>query len=349
METNIKILLAVCMLIVFIVTLLGALLPLKVFGRRTNQSQAQTERSDKIRSLCNCLAGGVFLTTCFLGLIPSARNKFVEVFAASNYKTDYPVCEAVVIAGFFLILALEQAITATQDRKAAQTVDYMQLQQIESDIDTHLNVEEEEDEDEVIFASPSQSRVESNPLPNGKSTNGMVHHSHWPGASENSHSHHGHSHYGNVGSTNVLHSVILLLALSVHSVFEGMALGLQEDIKQITYLLVAMVAHESLAAFALGASLLKSEVRLSAYIVYGVIFSSMIPIGTAIGVGIQSSHSFSADVCSAVMQSVAAGIFIFVTFFEILNHEFENEKYRWRKLLFTALGYVALALLEIVG
>lgn len=346
METNIKILLAVCMLIVFVVTLLGALLPLKVFGRQANQSQAQTERSDKIRSFCNCLAGGVFLATCFLGLIPSARNKFEEVFAASNYVTDYPVCEAVVIAGFFLILALEQAVTAVHTRKAAQTVEYVQLQQLENETDTHLSIEE--DEDEVIFASPSQARVKSNSLPNGKSTDKAVNHSHLPDASKNGHSH-GHSHYGNVGGTKFLHSIILLLALSVHSVFEGMALGLQEDIKQIIYLLVAMVAHESLAAFALGASLLKSEVQLSAYIVYGVIFSSMIPLGAAIGVGIQSNHSFGADVCSAVMQAVAAGIFIFVTFFEILNHEFESGKYRGQKVLFTAIGYAALALLQIVG
>eukprot|EP00057_Strongylocentrotus_purpuratus_P006548 XP_011661022.1 PREDICTED: zinc transporter ZIP3-like [Strongylocentrotus purpuratus] len=236
---NIKILRRSCMLIVFVVTSAVALLPLKGLRRESQPSQAQTERSDKIRSFCNCLAGGVFLATA-------------------------------------------------------------------------------------------------------------VNHSHCPDTSKNGHSH-GHSHYGNIGGTKFLHSIILLLALSVHSVFEGMALGLQEDIKQIIYLLVAMVAHESLAAFALGASLLKSEVQLSAYIVYGVIFSSMIPLGAAIGVGIQSNHSFGADVCSAVMQAVAAGIFIFVTFFEILNHEFESGKYRGQKLLFTAIGYAALALLQIVG
>ncbi|XP_072173259.1 zinc transporter ZIP3-like [Diadema setosum] len=346
MEANIKILLPVCIVIVFLVTLVGALLPLKVFGRQASQSKAQWQRSEKIRNLCNCLAGGVFMGTCFLGLLPSARRKFEDVFERSNYQTDYPVCEAVVIAGFFLILVLEQVMTAFQQK--VHTVEYVQLQQLEADLDLsqessdHDGTMDVEDDDEyVILQSPSQNQL------NGGARGDSSYDVH---ISNHSHDHQGgHSHFANLDSSNFLHSLILLLALSVHSVFEGMALGLQEDIKQIVYLLVAMVAHESLAAFALGASLLKSKTRLCAFVTFSVIFSSMIPVGTAIGVGIQATPSFATDVCSAIMQALAAGIFIYVTFFEILSHEFENGNHRGLKLTCAIAGFTALALLEVVG
>ena len=128
-----------------------------------------------------------------------------------------------------------------------------------------------------------------------------------------------------------------------------MALGLQEDIKSIVYLLVAMLAHESLAAFALGASLIKNSVNTYMFIVYGVVFAGMIPCGIALGLWIRASPGFGAIVCSAVMQALAAGIFIFVTFFEILNHEFEVHMDRPQKIAFAVLGYVILAALEAVG
>ena len=70
------------------------------------------------------------------------------------------------------------------------------------------------------------------------------------------HAGHGHSHVSSlIENESSLRSIILFLALSVHSIFEGMALGLQETPSKALNLFIAIVLHECLVAFAMGISL----------------------------------------------------------------------------------------------
>lgn len=62
------------------------------------------------------------------------------------------------------------------------------------------------------------------------------------------------------GSSTV--GVVLTLALSLHSLMEGLALGLVQGADEITSILVAILAHKSLAAFALGTRYVQSVVNL---------------------------------------------------------------------------------------
>lgn len=264
------------------------------------------------------------------------------------------MCEATVVAGFFLILYMEQIVTAIQDkwtnRGITNDVKMKRIKQVSKN--SVVPVEVEEDEEDVfnknedtkpMLAVSSSDGWGDDTADDSEGVEGNHAHGH-------GHSHSGgHSHLTNVQDTGFLRSFILLFALSIHSVFEGMALGLQDEIKNTLYLLFAMVLHEGLAAFALGASLLKSSVRFSIYVLYGIAFSSMIPIGTIIGIVIHSSKGVGADTVSAIMQALAAGIFIFVTFFEILNHEFDKAEDKLLKICCAMGGFVVLAVLEIMG
>ncbi|XP_033636865.1 zinc transporter ZIP3-like [Asterias rubens] len=365
-SSNMKLLLLqlTCMIAVFLITLAGALLPLKVIKTNKSIPLSRRLRSEKILSFSNCLAGGVFLATCFLGLLPSAREKFQEVFEARNITVKYPICEAVVIMGFFLILTFEQlALSMQQYWQGARKDKPIPMINIEASLEStkedgkvKIDTDHEDEEEDLDLFNRDSDKQPMLSSSNHHSSNGgrfrvKGHHPDEAGDAENGHHSHedGHSHLGNINNTGLLRSLILLFALSTHSVFEGMALGLQEDIKSIVYLLVAMLAHESLAAFALGASLIKNSVNTYMFIVYGVVFAGMIPCGIALGLWIRASPGFGAIVCSAVMQALAAGIFIFVTFFEILNHEFEVHMDRPQKIAFAVLGYVILAALEAVG
>jgi hypothetical protein len=57
-------------------------------------------------------------------------------------------------------------------------------------------------------------------------------------------------------------ALLLAGALCIHSVLEGMALGAQPTLRGTEDIFLAIVAHKGLAAYALGASIVESKVRL---------------------------------------------------------------------------------------
>jgi zinc transporter 1/2/3 len=96
-----------------------------------------------------------------------------------------------------------------------------------------------------------------------------------------------------------------LIALSIHAVFEGMALGLQENGNQIVYMFMAITFHKWVEALSLGIKHVHINDR-SYYFKVILLFSSMTPIGILIGI-IFSGFS---EVIEAVFLAISAGIIL---------------------------------------
>ena len=80
---------------------------------------------------------------------------------------------------------------------------------------------------------------------------------------------------------------ILMIALSVHSVFEGLAVGLATDMKTCVNMVIAIVVHKEAAGLSLGISLVKTfpdNFRLCRQCV--CIFAIATPIGVGIGMAV---------------------------------------------------------------
>ena len=117
--------------------------------------------------------------------------------------------------------------------------------------------------------------------------------------------------------------IILVTALSVHSLFEGLAMGLQNSNSAVWTLFIAIATHKAVIAFSTGLQITKSFSPLIKPVIISVcVFSVMSPLGGAIGtVIIRIIHrhdSQSLDLMNAVLQSIASGTFMYITFFEIL-------------------------------
>ena len=117
--------------------------------------------------------------------------------------------------------------------------------------------------------------------------------------------------------------MILVTALSVHSLFEGLAMGLQNSNSAVWTLFVAIATHKAVIAFSTGLQITKSFSPLVKPVIISVcVFSVMSPLGGAIGTVIISvihhHDSQSLDLMNAVLQSIASGTFMYITFFEIL-------------------------------
>jgi len=94
----------------FLFTLLFVLLPIRLVP--LDPTKLTVRRTQRVVDFCNCFAGGVFLGTCFLQLIPHVQRKFEESFNKAQLPLDYcpALTQFVSMIGFFLVLLMEQVI-----------------------------------------------------------------------------------------------------------------------------------------------------------------------------------------------------------------------------------------------
>ena len=145
--------------------------------------------------------------------------------------------------------------------------------------------------------------------------------------------------------------LMLLIALSFHSVFEGLAIGLQKEMAEFISLFLAVIAHKAVMAFSLGMTLAQSALTAKQYLASLLIFSLASPIGIGIGMlVVDMDQSLAADVANAILQGIACGTFLYVTFFEVLPHEFNQQSTNsYMKLFFLLLGFTCICLLIYVS
>ncbi|XP_055463839.1 zinc transporter ZIP3 [Psammomys obesus] len=298
-----------CMVGVFVFMLLGALLPVKVIEADFEKAH----RSKKVLSLCNAFGGGVFLATCFNALLPAVRDKLQQVLALGHISTDYPLAETLMMVGFFLTVFVEQLVLTFRRERPP----FIDLETFNAGSDAGSDSE---------YESPFV----------GMGGRGLY-------PEPTAHTHSAGLRLRELGRPGPLRLLSLVFALSAHSVFEGLALGLQEEGERVVSLFVGVAVHETLVAVALGISMARSAVPLRDAAKLVVTVSAMIPVGIGLGLGIESARSVASSVASALLQGLAGGTFLFVTFLEILAKELEERSEQLLKVLFLVLGYAVLA------
>ncbi|XP_030584254.1 zinc transporter ZIP3 [Archocentrus centrarchus] len=297
--------------------LAGVLVPVRLL--LVDYDKAQRYR--RPLSLCNSFGGGVFLATCFNALLPAVRDKVSDVFKQLQISSDYPLAETMMMLGFFLTVFIEQAILTFRKEKPSFI-----------DLET-FNAGGSEAGSDSEYDTPFISSARGSPSNGGRHSHGH---------------HHGHFNPAELAGAGPLRLASLVLALSAHSAFEGLALGLQEDGAKLGSLFLGVAVHETLAAIALGVSVAKASLGMKDATKLGVTVSMMIPLGMVVGMGIESVQTLAGSIVSVVLQGLAAGTFLFVTFFEILTRELEEKQDRLLKVLFLIIGYAALAALVFI-
>lgn len=364
-----QVLLVVTALIVYIVMTICALIPVCIVAKKSSKDCNFSRGTERIMSFCNCMAGGVFIAMCFLGLLPYAQDKTRKVLEDLNISTDFPAAEFTCILGFFLIMSVEQLILQCQQSKNLQkgTWDIPQnLDETErsSKLNYYKTVRDESASEQLLGKKPlevvspeSPSILKDVSLPRIYQNVPMVtfkeedsDESLSPGkipqAGPNC-SHHQVEMILKNKSGGTLRLALLYMAISIHSMFEGMALGLQTDQMKIFHLFFAIVFHEALIAFSVGITMAKQQLTLQQGVKYILIFSLAVPLGIFFGLIVQQAPGTGGSVASAIFQSLAAGIFLHVTFLELVPAELANSKDRMAKVAFHFLGFVAMALVTI--
>ncbi|XP_044029092.1 zinc transporter ZIP1 [Siniperca chuatsi] len=144
-------------------------------------------------------------------------------------------------------------------------------------------------------------------------------------------------------------SFMLFLSLSLHSVFEGLAIGLQSTDSKVLEICIAILVHKSIIVFSLSVKLVQSAVRPLWVAAYIGVFAMMSPIGIAIGISVMEAQLAAGALIQAILEGLAAGTFVYITFLEILPHELNSPGKQLLKVLFILLGFSIMAALTFLG
>ncbi|MGH0030839.1 MAG: ZIP family transporter [Myxococcota bacterium] len=140
----------------------------------------------------------------------------------------------------------------------------------------------------------------------------------------------------------------VLLALSVHSLMAGLALGAEGELPEASVLFVAILAHKSIAGFALGVSLARSPLpsrrRLELVGVFAVATPIGMLLGAGLGGGLEGSLRLAAE---ATVLALAAGTFVYVALLDILRDELTGSTGRLPLFGLVIVGVAAMGVLAV--
>lgn len=139
--------------------------------------------------------------------------------------------------------------------------------------------------------------------------------------------------------------------MSVHELFEGLAVGLEPDEAMVWYLLAAIACHKTVLAGFVGIQLVVIQVKRKIAYVYIIVFALTSPTGIAIGVymSLTSPTNDTVAVISVTLQAMATGTLLYVAFFEIYGKQFGTYQLPGIvKVIASLIGFLFMSILQMV-
>lgn len=144
----------------------------------------------------------------------------------------------------------------------------------------------------------------------------------------------------------IIRGFLLILALSLHALFEGLAIGLESSPRAVWYMFGAVSAHKMVIAFCVGIELITSGLKTLIVIAYVFTFAVVSPIGMGIGIIVSTADEAENNLVSVTLQSLAAGTLLYVVFFEILQGDKKNGIIQFTSVFFGFVIMFGITLME---
>ncbi|XP_034834126.1 zinc transporter ZIP1-like [Maniola hyperantus] len=260
--------------------------------------------------------GGVLFATTFMHLLPEVAEN-IELLQESGDLSKMPIALAPLImcCGFFMMYLVEELVHVyinSRDNKTANTSFTRVLSIRRSSTDA-------EGSDKRIKELEAQAR------------------------------HHGHSHLAVESDDTIvaaLRGLLIVLALSIHELFEGLAVGLESSARNVWYMFGAVSAHKYIIAFCIGVELLAAGTKRWLSVVYIFTFSFVSALGIGVGILlVGGAGATEAGIYSVVLQGLACGTLVYVVFFEV----WRQDRTGIMQFLCSILGFGLMVALEAVA
>ena len=313
------------------------------------------EKGLLVISVLTCFGGGVFLGAYLMHLHPEAREILEEAWLHPS-DIDYPVPELIIGAGFFMVLFLEYAIIWYSEKQLKTSVPVGHSQVVKSTLANNKvdeNVSAQTSEITLTYCKKGEDNVAvelgDEKMQNGATGGSEITVNNVEAAKRDG------AELGTSPKEEIEEaaaqgrSIVLIIALSLDCIFEGMALGLQTTTAGVWSMFVAIISHEFIMAFCLGLELVKYY-STKGVVVGALCYALTVPIGIAIGMLIletQDEVSTAVDITNGVLQCIAAGCFLYVAFFGILTEEI-RKKSLMSKLVAVTIGFLLMAAMALI-
>ncbi|XP_013416894.1 zinc transporter ZIP3-like isoform X2 [Lingula anatina] len=352
--TTLKILL---LFLLLLLTAVFGFLPLGLLLYLADPKDSVGGKTRKWLSRLSCFAGGVFLGTTLLHLQPEVHEAMEYVLKTKNINTDFPVAEFVIGCGFFLVILLDTIVMKIKYRRQGYDLltnmrsleDRLPLQrsfndnniQTENSSGYKKHMQRSKSCETFVFNRVDDLNSLETSFSSYKTTDSdaegdrkNLEHCQIEFRDAETPASQAEEHHPIANSISVsqldsqqkLRSILLLVAVSFHSIFGGLALGLTKSKLALWTLFIAISVHKSVIVFTIGLQLFQTQtVKLA--MVSVAIFSLISPIGVAIGTFVSETKSqdvMTTALVSSILQGLATGTFLYVTFLEILQKELRH-------------------------
>ncbi|XP_058117187.1 zinc transporter ZIP1-like [Anopheles ziemanni] len=305
------------MVVLFSVSMVCGLVPFKLV-RWFNLNPASPSGGTHlflIRLLLS-FGGGALLSTTFLHLLPEINHSIEELVATGALPAPedlpFPLGEFLLTSGFFMIYLTEELVHCWMHRRSANARARARKQTTSDEKGGTMMVEPAKHDHShghshlpiggnvtAVYPVTDIDGTPAVPQPNSNATP--------PPAPAN--------------VNGPLRGLLIVLALSIHELFEGLAVGLERSPSAVWLLFGAVASHKFVIAFCVAFELLVASVRFRIAVAYIFVYSVVSPIGIGIGIALSSVNddtSQTIEVVSVILQGLASGTLIYVIFFEIL-------------------------------
>ncbi|PIA64324.1 hypothetical protein AQUCO_00100064v1 [Aquilegia coerulea] len=158
---------------------------------------------------------------------------------------------------------------------------------------------------------------------------GQVSHEHSHGHMSHGHSHGFSDHNDEPPMRHVVVAQILELGIVSHSVIIGLSLGVSQSPCTIRPLIAALSFHQFFEGFALGGCISQAQYKTTLSTVMACFFAITTPSGIAIGIAISSLYSRNSPralVVEGILDSISAGILIYMALVDLIAADFLSKK-----------------------
>lgn len=150
------------------------------------------------------------------------------------------------------------------------------------------------------------------------------------------------------GNNNLLFVILTVVMLSIHALFEGIALGTRIDLSLLIIMFIAIIGHKWAESYSLVMQFRKNNIDKKLSWVLFFVFAIMTPLGIFLG-NLASTDSVSnSHLLSPIFTSLAAGTFLYIGTLHGLNRAVMIERCcNLRDYMFVILGFALMAVIGI--
>lgn len=148
------------------------------------------------------------------------------------------------------------------------------------------------------------------------------------------------------GESSTVFALLACVMLSIHSLFEGVALGIRNDLSLLIIVFIAIMAHKWADSYSLAIHVGKSKLSSKTNWLIFFIFTLMTPAGIFFGNYINSGLANTA--ISPIFTSLAAGTFLYIGTLHGLNRAVMVERCcNLHDYMYVIIGFTLMAVVGI--